>query len=96
VKTKSKAPKVDRARPTTSKIVKTRSPSRTKKQAKTAEPKFERTTFRTKREMDFLTERELVTQTGHARPEWLLVITKELLDNGLDACDEADIPPNFP
>ncbi len=52
-----------------------------------------RTTFRTSREMDFFSERELVTQTGHAREEWPLVILKELTDNALDACEEADIAP---
>jgi hypothetical protein len=56
-------------------------------------PKLERTTFRTSREMDFFNEKELVTQTGHPRNEWPLVIVKELLDNALDACEEADIAP---
>jgi hypothetical protein len=55
--------------------------------------KVDRVTFRTSRMMDFFSEKELVTQTGHARQEWPLVILKELIDNALDACDEADIPP---
>ena len=54
---------------------------------------LQRTTFRTSREMDFISERELVTQTGHGKHEWPLVIMKELCDNSLDACEEADIAP---
>jgi hypothetical protein len=56
-------------------------------------PRLQRVTFRTSREMDFFSERELVTQTGHDRDEWPLVIVKELVDNALDACEEADVPP---
>jgi hypothetical protein len=52
-----------------------------------------RVTFRTSREMDFFSERELVTQTGHPVDEWPLVIVKELLDNSLDAAEEADVAP---
>jgi hypothetical protein len=52
-----------------------------------------RTTFLTSREMDFLSERELVNQTGHNKDQWPLVIIKELPDNSLDACEEADVPP---
>jgi hypothetical protein len=54
---------------------------------------LQRTTFRTSREMDFFTEKELTTQTGHAVGEWPLVVVKELVDNALDACEEADVPP---
>jgi DNA topoisomerase VI subunit B len=56
--------------------------------------KLERTTFRTSREMDFFSKRELVTQTGHPVNEWPLVIVKELVDNALDACEEAGIAPD--
>lgn len=52
-----------------------------------------RTTFRTDRRMDFFSEKELTTQTGHQRSEWPLVIIKELVDNALDACEESDIAP---
>jgi hypothetical protein len=55
--------------------------------------RLERVTFKTSRAMDSFSERELVTQTGHGRDEWPLVIIKELLDNALDACEEADIAP---
>src|SRR5262245_46594201 len=56
-------------------------------------PKLARTTFRTSREMDFFSEKELVTQTGHDIVEWPLVFLKEVIDNALDACEEADIAP---
>jgi hypothetical protein len=55
--------------------------------------RLNRVTFKTSREMDFFSEKELVTQTGHERQEWPLVIIKELLDNSLDACEEADTHP---
>jgi DNA topoisomerase VI subunit B len=35
----------------------------------------------------------LETQTGHAAYEWPLVVFKELLDNALDACEEAEVAP---
>jgi hypothetical protein len=55
--------------------------------------RLERVTFRTSREMDFFSQRELITQTGHGVDEWPLVIVKELVDNALDACEEADVAP---
>jgi len=55
--------------------------------------KLVRKTFHTSREMDFFSERELIIQTGHDRPEWPLVICKELIDNALDACEEAGVAP---
>jgi hypothetical protein len=39
--------------------------------------RLNRETFRTNRELDFFSRRELVTQTGHDVPEWLLVFIKE-------------------
>jgi DNA topoisomerase VI subunit B len=57
------------------------------------QPTLDRTTFRTSREMDFFSEKELTTQTGHSINEWPLVILKELIDNSLDACEETDTPP---
>ena len=56
-------------------------------------PVLERTTFRTSRLLDFASEKELVAQTGHRREAWPLVILKELVDNGVDACEEAGIAP---
>lgn len=68
--------------------------SRTQKnQGLASVPKLARTTFLTSREMDFFSVRELVTQTGHDATEWPLVVVKELIDNALDACEEAGIDP---
>ncbi len=72
--------------------------SQTKKKQALSRPSkstFSRTTFRTKRDMDFFSARELVTQTGHDEEEWPLVFLKEAIDNALDACEEADIPPTI-
>lgn len=54
-----------------------------------------RQTFTTSRLMDFFSQKELVTQTGHDVHEWPLVCLKELLDNSLDACEEAGVPPSI-
>ena len=43
--------------------------------------------------MEFCTRRELENQTGHSIQEWPLVVAKELLDNALDACEEAEVAP---
>jgi hypothetical protein len=51
--------------------------------------KLTRVPFHVSRLMEFCTERELVNQTGHNAWEWPLVVLKELVDNGLDACEEA-------
>ncbi len=70
--------------------------SQTKKKQAFSRPSkstFSRTTFRTKRDMDFFSARELVTQTGHDEEEWPLVFLKEAIDNALDACEETDTPP---
>lgn len=73
--------------------VKTDGSPKLKKQALRAPPKLARTTFTTSREMDFFTEKELVTQTGHDIGEWPLVFAKETIDNALDAAEEADFVP---
>lgn len=54
---------------------------------------FKRTAFRTSRSMDFFTESELTRQIGYPQNLWPLVLLKELIDNALDACESADIPP---
>ncbi len=53
--------------------------------------KLNRTTFQTSRLLEFCSEKELVNQTGHQTHEWPLVILKGLLDNALDACEEAGV-----
>jgi DNA topoisomerase VI subunit B len=55
--------------------------------------RLERTTFRTSRLLEFCNEKELVNQTGHEVADWPLVIVKELVDNALDACEEAEVAP---
>jgi len=75
-----------------------RPPRRTVKRLKSAgilsqTAKLERITFSTSRLLDFFSEKELVTQTGHEMREWSLVFIKEAIDNALDACEEADIAP---
>lgn len=54
---------------------------------------LERATFRTSRLLDFASEKELVAQTGHQPGAWPLVILKELVDNAIDACEEAGVAP---
>src|SRR5574337_2049264 len=55
--------------------------------------RFIRSTVRKSRSLDFSSIDELIAQTGHPVEEWPLVVCKELLDNSLDACEEARIPP---
>jgi Histidine kinase-, DNA gyrase B-, and HSP90-like ATPase len=55
--------------------------------------KIERVAFSTSRLMEFCTEKELVAQTGHEAHKWPLVIVKELVDNAIDACEEAEVAP---
>jgi hypothetical protein len=57
------------------------------------EPKLTRVAFAVSRLMEFCSVRELQNQTGHSILEWPLVILKELFDNALDACEEAEVAP---
>ena len=52
-----------------------------------------RETFRTSRLLDFASERELTAQIGHRPEQWPQVAVKELVDNSLDACEEAGVAP---
>ena len=58
-----------------------------------SEVTLNRTTFRTSRLLDFASEKELVAQTGHQKDAWPLVILKELVDNAIDAAEEAGVAP---
>jgi hypothetical protein len=60
---------------------------------KRPEPKLTRVAFRVSRLMEFCTRRELQNQTGHGVAQWPLVVLKELVDNALDACEEAEVAP---
>ena len=64
-----------------------------RKSKKRAEPKLTRVAFRVSRLMEFCSLRELQNQTGHSYYDWLLVILKELMDNGIDGCEEAEVAP---
>ncbi len=56
---------------------------------------LERTTFKTSRLLDFCSEKELTAQIGHDVDDWPLVALKELMDNALDACEEANTAPEI-
>jgi hypothetical protein len=58
-------------------------------------PKLQRIAFTTSRLAEFCGQKELTAQTGHAPEDWPLVIAKELIDNALDACEEAEIAPKI-
>ena len=55
--------------------------------------RLSRETFKTSRLLDFCSERELTKQIGHGSDQWPLVILKELVDNAIDAAEEAGIAP---
>src|SRR5712692_7418211 len=54
---------------------------------------FKRTAFTTDRMMEFFTESELTTQIGYGKALWPLVLSKELVDNALDACEGTGTAP---
>jgi DNA topoisomerase VI subunit B len=59
------------------------------------EPKLTRVAFKVSRLMEFCSQRELESQTGHALQEWPLVVGKEVMDNALDACEEVEVAPEI-
>ena len=69
--------------------------ARGKSEAKKPEPKLTRVAFRVSRLMEFCSERELINQTGHSAWDWPLVVAKELIDNALDAAEEAEVAPSI-
>jgi hypothetical protein len=58
-------------------------------------PTLQRVAFKTSRLAEFVGRRELTAQTGHHPQDWPLVILKELADNALDECEEAQIAPQI-
>ena len=54
-----------------------------------------RETFRTSRLLEYFSEKELTLQTGHEPERWTEVVVKELIDNALDACEEAGTLPEI-
>jgi DNA topoisomerase VI subunit B len=55
--------------------------------------KLDRSTLKTSRRLDYCSEKSLAMETGHDREEWPLVIAKELIANGLDACEDLGAAP---
>jgi DNA topoisomerase VI subunit B len=60
-----------------------------------AAPILNRQTFETSRLLEFFTEKELRQQIGHGPERWPIALLKELIDNSLDACESAGIPPEI-
>ena len=58
-----------------------------------AAKRLTRVAFETSRLMEFCSIRELTNQMGHDPPRWPEVIAKEVVDNAVDAAEEADIDP---
>jgi hypothetical protein len=56
-------------------------------------PPLDRLTFKTSRLAEFCSQKELVNQTGHGVEHWPLVVLKELVDNAIDAAEEAGNAP---
>lgn len=54
-----------------------------------------RQTFQTSRLLEYFSKKELTLQTGHEPERWPDVVLKELLDNALDACEEANVLPEI-
>jgi DNA topoisomerase VI subunit B len=61
----------------------------------TPNAKLDRIAFETSRLLEFCSLKELTAQIGHDPDEWPLVALKELFDNALDACEEADVQPEI-
>ena len=57
------------------------------------QPRIAPETFRTSRLLDFATRRELTAQIGHTPGVWPQVVVKELVDNALDAAEQAETAP---
>lgn len=56
--------------------------------------KLRRQLFTVSRQLEYFSEAELTTQTGYHKDLWWpQVVVKELLDNALDACEQAEISP---
>jgi DNA topoisomerase VI subunit B len=57
---------------------------------------FKREVFTTSRELEYFSESELVMQTGYDRENWWPgVLVKEIVDNGLDVCEQAGVAPRI-
>jgi len=54
-----------------------------------------RTVFETSRLLEFFSKSELTMQMGQSEPWWKIVTIKELIDNALDACENAGVAPKI-
>jgi DNA topoisomerase VI subunit B len=54
---------------------------------------MQRVMLETARAAEYFSVKELQAQTGQAAENFASVILKELVDNGLDACESAGVPP---
>jgi DNA topoisomerase VI subunit B len=62
----------------------------------TTNARLNRQTFSISRELEYFSEAELTTQTGYGKEDWWPgVVAKELIDNSLDACEQAGTPPRI-
>jgi signal transduction histidine kinase len=55
----------------------------------------QRITFSTSRLADFTSEKGLTSLTGCGADDWPFVVLKELVDNGIDACEDAGVSPHL-
>jgi DNA topoisomerase VI subunit B len=60
-----------------------------------AQINLQRQVFETSRLLEFFNEKELLMQIGHPKHAWPIALTKELLDNALDACEAANVLPEI-
>jgi hypothetical protein len=67
---------------------------RQKKAKRQPRSELERTSFSTNRSLDYFSRKELIAQVGHSIYLWPVVILKELVDNSIDACEEACRSPD--
>jgi hypothetical protein len=76
-------------------VAKSRQSGRCSPRVRDPGAKLTRVAFRVSRLMEFCSIRELQNQTGHSVWEWPLVVAKELIDNALDAAEEAEVAPEI-
>jgi hypothetical protein len=57
--------------------------------------KLQRTTFKTSRAAQYVEARALTAMTGQSTGKFADVVTKELMDNALDACETAGVAPDI-
>lgn len=56
---------------------------------------MQRTMFETSRLMEYFSEKELSMQIGFPLPAWAIALLKELIDNGIDSCENEKRHPGI-